>query len=67
MSDTLKAIEAAAHKLASSMAARDVIQRSLNEIIAEQKRRAAAKTAAQKAKELQPPAKGPGLTPRYTD
>jgi len=48
MSEKLKAIEAAAHKLASSMAARDVVQRSLNGIIAEQERRAAAKVAAEK-------------------
>ena len=43
MSELLKAVEAAAHQLASSMAARDVIQRSLDGIIAEQEHRAAAK------------------------
>ena len=48
MSELLKAVEAAAHQLASSMAARDVIQRSLDGIIAEQERRAAAKKAAAK-------------------
>ena len=58
MSELLKAVEAAARKLASTMAARDVVQRSLDEIIAEQERRAVVKAAAQKAKELQPPAKG---------
>ena len=51
MSELLKAVEAAARKLASTMAARDVVQRSLNGIIAEQERRAAVK----KAKELKPP------------
>ena len=58
MSERLKAVEAAARKLASTMAARDVVQRSLNGIIAKQERRAVAKAAAQKAKELEPPAKG---------
>jgi len=48
MSEKLKAFEAAARKLASTMAARDVIQRSLDGIIAEQERRAAAKKAAAK-------------------
>ena len=56
MSERLKAVEAAARKLASTTAARDVVQRSLDGIIAEQEGRAAAKAAAQKAKELQPPA-----------
>ena len=45
MSELLKAVEAAARKLASTMAARDVVQRSLDGIIAEQGRRAAAKKA----------------------
>ena len=40
MSELLKAVEAAARKLASTMAARDVVQRSLDGIIAEQERRA---------------------------
>ena len=53
MSELLKAFEAAARKLASTMAARDVVQRSLDGIIAEQERRAAAKAAVQKAKETQ--------------
>ena len=48
MSELLKAVEAAARKLASTMAARDVVQRSLDGIIAEQERRAAAKKAAAK-------------------
>ncbi len=46
MSETLKAVEAAAYRLAKAQAKRDVIQRSLNGIIAEQERRAAVKTAA---------------------
>ena len=46
ISELLKAVEAAARKLASTMAARDVVQRSLDGIIAEQERRAAMKTAA---------------------
>ena len=49
MSELLKAVEAAARKLASTMAARDVVQRSLDGIIAEQERRAAMKTAAEKS------------------
>ena len=53
MSELLKAVEAAARKLASTMAARDVLQRSLDGIIAEQERRAEAKAAAKKAKEAQ--------------
>lgn len=57
MSETLKAFKAAARKLASTMAAREVVQRSLNRIIAEQERRAAAKAAEQKAKELESPTK----------
>lgn len=57
MSDKLKAFEAAARKLASTMAAREVVQRSLDGIIAEQERRAAMKAAALKAKELEPPTK----------
>jgi hypothetical protein len=52
MSELLKAVEAAARKLASTMAARDVVQRSLDGIIAEQERRAAAKEAAKKAKHV---------------
>ena len=43
MSELLKAVEAAARKLASTRAARDVVQRSLDGIIAEQERRAEAK------------------------
>ena len=46
MSETLKALEAAAYRLAKAQAKRDVIQLSLNGIIAEQERRAAVKTAA---------------------
>ncbi len=57
MSETLKAFEAAARKLASTMAAREVVQRSMNGIIAEQERRAAAKAAALKTKESEPPTK----------
>jgi len=53
MSELLKAVEAAARKLASTMAARDVVQRSLDGIIAEQERRAAVKAAKQKAKHAQ--------------
>lgn len=53
MSETLKAVEAAAYRLAKAQAKRDVIQRSLNGIIAEQERRAVAKAAAQKAKDTQ--------------
>ena len=49
MSETLKALEAAARKLASTMAARDVVQRSLNGIMAEQERKAAVKAAAEKS------------------
>jgi peptidoglycan hydrolase CwlO-like protein len=55
MSDLLKAVEEAAYRLARAQAARDVIQRSLDGIIAEQKRRAEAKAAAMKAKESGPP------------
>ena len=55
MSELLKAVEAAARKLASTMAARDVVQRSLDGIIAEQERREAAKAAVRKTKELEPP------------
>jgi len=53
MSELLKAVEAAARKLASTMAARDVVQRSLDGIIAEQERRAAAKEASKKTKHVQ--------------
>ena len=53
MSELLKAVEAAARKLASTMAARDVVQRSLDGIIAEQDRRATFKAAEQKAKHAQ--------------
>ena len=49
MSELLKAFEAAARKLASTMAARDVVQRSLDGIIAEQERRAAVKAAVKAA------------------
>jgi hypothetical protein len=48
MSELLKALAEAARKLASTMAARDVVQRSLDGIIAEQERRVAAKKAAAK-------------------
>jgi hypothetical protein len=51
MSELLKAVEAAAYRLAKAQAKRDVIQRSLNGIIAEQERRAVAKEAAKKAKD----------------
>ena len=50
MSETLKAFAEAVRKLASTMAARDVVQRSLNGIIVEQELRAEAKTAAAKKK-----------------
>ena len=53
MSETLKAVEAAAYRLAKAQAKKAVIERSLNGIIAEQKRRAAAKEAAAKAKDAQ--------------
>lgn len=53
MSESLKAVETAAYRLAKAQAKRDVIQRSLNGIIAEQERRAAAKEAAKKAKDAQ--------------
>jgi len=43
MSELLKAVEAAARKLASTIAARDVVQRSLDGIVGEQERRAEAK------------------------
>jgi len=43
MSETLKAFAEAAYKLAKAQAKRAVIQRSLDGIIAEQERRAAAK------------------------
>ena len=46
MSELLKAVEAAARKLASTKAARDVVQRSLDGIMAEQERKAAVKAAA---------------------
>jgi cell division FtsZ-interacting protein ZapD len=58
MSELLKAVEEAARKLASTIAARDVVQQSLDGIIAEQERRAVAKAAAQKPKDLEPPTKG---------
>ena len=53
MSELLKAVEAAAYRLAKAQAKRDVIQRSLNGIIAEQERRAAVKAAAAKTKDTQ--------------
>ena len=53
MSETLKAVEAAAYRLAKAQAKKAVIERSLNGIIAEQERRATAKEAAKKAKDLQ--------------
>ena len=43
MSDLLKAVEEAAHRLAKAQAKRKVLEQSMNGIIAEQKRRAAAK------------------------
>ena len=49
MSELLKAVEAAAYRLAKAQAKRDVIQRSLDGIIAEQERRAAAKATAEKS------------------
>ncbi|RLS54958.1 MAG: hypothetical protein DWH95_12190 [Planctomycetota bacterium] len=52
MTELLKAVEAAAYRLAKAQAKRDVIQRSLNGIIAEQERRAAAKENAKKAKDV---------------
>ncbi len=52
MSELLKAVEAAAHRLAAAQAKKAVIERSLNGIIAEQERRAAAKEAANKAKDV---------------
>ena len=57
MSETLKALKVATYRLAKAQAKRDVVQRSLDGIIAEQERRAAAKAAALKAKELEPPTK----------
>lgn len=58
MSELLKAVEVAARKLASTIAARDVVQRSLDGIIAEQERRAAAKKAsAEKSTTETPPVK----------
>lgn len=56
MSELLKAVEAAAYRLAKAQAKKAVIERSLNGIIAEQERRAAAKAEAAKPKELKPPA-----------
>lgn len=53
MSETLKAVEAAAYRLAKAQAKKAVIERSLNGIIAEQERRAAANAAEQKAKYTQ--------------
>ena len=53
MSETLKAVEAAAYRLAKAQANKRIIEQSLNGIIAEQERRAAAKEAAAKAKDLQ--------------
>ena len=52
MTELLKAVEAAAYRLAKAQAKRDVIQRSLNGIIAEQERRAAAKENLNKAKDV---------------
>ena len=48
MSETLKAFAEAARQMASTKAARAVVQRSLDGIIAEQERRAAAKKAVAK-------------------
>ena len=53
MSETLKALKVAAYRLAKAQAKRDVVQRSLDGIIAEQERRAEAKAAVQKAKDTQ--------------
>jgi hypothetical protein len=53
MSETLKAVEAAAYRLAKAQAKKAVIERSLNGIIVEQERRAAVKAAAAKTKDLQ--------------
>ena len=52
MSETLKAVEAAAYRLAKAQVKRDVIQRSLNGRIAIQERRAVAKEVAKKAKDV---------------
>ena len=43
MSDLLKAVEEAAHRLAKAQAKKKVLQNSMNGIIAEQEKRAAAK------------------------
>lgn len=45
MSELLKAVEAAAYRLAKAQAKKRIIEQSLNGIIAEQERRAAAKKA----------------------
>jgi hypothetical protein len=53
MSELLKAVGAAAYRLAKAQAKKAVIERSLYGIIAEQERRAAAKATATKPKDLQ--------------
>ena len=53
MSELLKAVGAAAYRLAKAQAKKAVIERSLNGIIAEQELRAAAKEAAKKTKDAQ--------------
>lgn len=53
MTELLKAVEAAAYRLAKAQAKKRIIEQSLNGIIAEQERRATAKEAAAKAKDLQ--------------
>ena len=47
MSDLLKAVEEAAHRLAKAKAKKKVLQNSMNGIIAEQEKRAAAKKTQQ--------------------
>jgi len=53
MSELLKAVGAAAYRLAKAQAKKAVIERSLKGIIEEQERRAAVKEAAKKAKDIQ--------------
>ncbi len=53
MSELLKAVEAAAYRLAKAQTKKRIIEQSLNGIIAEQERRAATKEADQKTKHVQ--------------
>ena len=53
MSEALKAVEAAAYRLAKAQAKKRIIEQSLNGIIAEQERRAAVKAAVAKTKDTQ--------------